>query len=95
MTAYAMIIREKLRDEDEMKLYEEKVGASLQGHKITPLALYGAQETIEGPDANAVAILAFEDMASAKAWYNSPAYTEARMHRHKAADFRIIFVEGM
>ena len=95
MTAYAVIIQEKLRDAEEMKIYGAKATATVAAHKVKPLALYGAHETVEGAAAEAVVVLEFDDMASAKAWYNSPEYTEARMHRHKAADFRVIFVEGV
>jgi uncharacterized protein (DUF1330 family) len=33
-------------------------------------------------------------MPEARAWYDSPAYTEAKKHRFQAADYRVIFVEG-
>jgi len=34
-------------------------------------------------------------MAAARAWYDSPAYQAAKAHRVKAADYRVIFVEGV
>jgi uncharacterized protein (DUF1330 family) len=33
-------------------------------------------------------------MAAARAWYNSPAYQEARLHRMKGAQYRMLLVEG-
>ena len=40
-------------------------------------------------------VLEFDDIASAKRWYNSPEYSEARTIRHKAATGSMIFVEGL
>lgn len=95
MAAYVILIREKLRDEAAMKRYAEAAGAARGDHKITPLAFYGAHEVAEGPDADGVVILSFPTMDEAKAWYESPAYTEAKAHRFQAADYRVIFVEGV
>jgi Domain of unknown function (DUF1330) len=35
------------------------------------------------------------DHRTAKAWYNSPAYREAREHRFKGAEYRVVIVQGM
>ena len=40
-------------------------------------------------------LLQFPDMATAKAWYDSPAYTAARKHRQAGADYRFILFEGL
>jgi len=95
MTAYAILIREKLRDEAAMKKYGEAAGAARGDHKITPLAFYGKHEVTEGAAADGVVILAFPTMAEAKAWYDSPEYTAAKVHRFQAADYRVLFVEGV
>ena len=55
----------------------------------------GAHETIEGDwKPGRLVVLEFDDIASAKQWYNSPEYSEARSIRHKAATDNMIFVEG-
>jgi uncharacterized protein (DUF1330 family) len=95
MAAYVILIREKLRDEAAMKRYAEAAIAARGDHKITPLAFYGPHEATEGAAADGVVILSFPTMAEAKAWYDSPAYTEARAHRYQAADYRVIFVDGV
>jgi uncharacterized protein (DUF1330 family) len=94
MAAYVILIREKLRDDAAMKKYAEAATGARGDHKITPLAFYGACETTEGAAADGVVLLSFPTMAEAKAWYESPAYTEAKKHRFQAADYRVIFVEG-
>jgi uncharacterized protein (DUF1330 family) len=94
MTAYVILIREKLRDGEAMARYGEAAKNARGNHKITPLAFYGKHEVTEGASADGVVILSFPSMPEARAWYDSPAYTEAKKHRFQAADYRVIFVEG-
>lgn len=95
MTAYVILIRERLRDPEAMARYAEAAGKARSGHSIRPLAFYGAHEVAEGPDADGVVILAFPNMSEARAWYDSPGYREARGHRFQAGDYRVILVEGV
>jgi uncharacterized protein (DUF1330 family) len=95
MAAYIVFIREKTRDPSEMEAYRPKSRASLDGHPVTVLARYGRQEVLEGPTGDGVVILSFPSFEEAKAWYDGPAYREARQHRFKGADFRAILVEGV
>jgi uncharacterized protein (DUF1330 family) len=57
--------------------------------------LYGKYEVLEGAEVQGVVILEFPTVADAKAYYDSPAYREAREHRFKAADYRVLIVEGV
>jgi uncharacterized protein (DUF1330 family) len=50
---------------------------------------------MEGDPAEGVVLLQFPDMDAAKAWYGSPAYQDAKQHRLKGADYRVIFAEGL
>ena len=95
MTAYMLLIREKLRDEAQMQQYAAAAGAARHGHDLTALAFYGAHETLEGAAADGVVVLSFPDMAAAKAWYDSPAYAAAKVHRFQGADYRVLLVEGL
>ena len=95
MAAYAIFIREATRNPVEMQAYASKAGASLAGHPVKVLAAYGKQETLEGAPTEGVVILEFPNMAAAKAWYDSPAYREAREHRFKGADYWAILVQGV
>ncbi len=95
MTAYVILIREATRDAAELKLYGEKAKAARGDHKIAQLAFYGPHQALEGPDPEGVVILQFDDMAAARAWYDSPAYQEALTHRLKGADCRTLIVEGV
>ncbi len=59
----------------------------MQGHAIKKHALCGKFEVLEGAEVQGVVILEFPTVAEAKAYYESPAYREAREHRFKAADY--------
>ena len=95
MSAYVILIKNQTRDADELKTYAEKAVIARTGHQVTPLARYGALEVLEGDPAEGVVILQFPDMAAARAWYDSPAYRDARQHRFKGADFRVILADGL
>lgn len=95
MTAYVILIRERLRDGEAMSRYAEAAGKARAGHDLSALAFYGACETMEGPDADGVVLLSFPTMAQARAWYDSPEYQQARALRFQAGDYRVIFVEGL
>lgn len=95
MTTYVVFTRERTTDPTELKIYGEKAGPAGQGHPITRLAFYGDIETLEGSPAEGAVILSFPSKADALAWYNSPAYAEAREHRFKGADYRIFMIEGV
>ena len=92
--AYVIFIRERTRDDAELKTYSPRAAASLDGHPVTMLAVYGRQEVLEGPQSEGVVIVRFPSFAEAKTWYDSPAYRAAREHRFKGADYRAILVEG-
>lgn len=95
MAAYAIFIRESTRDASELDAYSQRVGGTLAGHRVSVLAAYGRHEVLEGPEVEGVVILEFPTLDEAKAWYDSPAYREAREHRFKGADYRAVIVEGL
>lgn len=95
MPAYVIFIKNKTTDAEELKTYGQKAGAARGDHQITPLAFYGPLEVLEGDSAEGVVLLSFPDRAAAKAWYDSPAYQDAKQHRLKGADYRVILAEGL
>lgn len=95
MTAYVIMIREKMRDPDAFKVYAKAAAGARGDHGLTPLAFYGDSENWEGAAADGVVILSFPDRASAWAWYESPAYAESRQHRFAGADYRVLVVDGL
>lgn len=81
--------------------------AEYEGYKqlaAPTVALYGGKyivrggqtETLEGDWVpKRIVVLQFENVERAKAWINSPEYSEARALRHKYAVSKAIVVEGV
>ena len=95
MAAYVVFTRERMRDEAKFGTYSSKARPSLGGHAAKPLVVYGKCETLEGAPTEGAVILEFPTLEAAKAWYESPAYAEARAHRFAAADYRCFITEGI
>lgn len=95
MTAYVIMIRERLRDPEAFARYATLAKGARGDHPITPLAFYGTLDALEGAPADGIVILSFPDLLAARAWYDSPAYAEAREQRYSAADYRVLVVEGV
>lgn len=95
MSAYIVFIKEREHDSAAMAEYAGKAGQSMAGHTAKPLAYYGAIETLEGPEAAGCVIVEFPDMDAARAWYQSPAYQEARKSRFQGADYRVFITAGL
>ncbi len=94
MTAYAVIVRERTTDPDALVRYRERAPLAREAHPLTPLAFYGAHDTVEGDAVEGVAILAFPTMAAARAWYASPEYQAALPHRLAGSVSRVFLVAG-
>jgi uncharacterized protein (DUF1330 family) len=95
MPTYIVFSRVATHDADELKTYSKNVMPTMEGHPITVRAAYGRQEVLEGTDVEGVVIVEFPSFDEAKAWYDSPAYTEVRQHRFKGADYNAVIVEGL
>ena len=95
MPAYMVFTRERMRDEKEYEIYKQKNRIAMAGRPIKRDVLYGKYEVLEGAEVQGVVILEFPTVSDAKAYYDSPAYREAREHRFKAADYRVLIVEGV
>lgn len=95
MSAYMVYVRDRITDSEEFKTYEALAPAASAGHPITPLAFYGAVETLEGSSVDGAVVLEFPTMADARAAYDSPLYQAALKHRLQGAEYRVFIVEGL
>ena len=95
MVAYAVFIRDRLRDPQTMQAYQDKVAATFAGHQATRRAGHGPLDVLEGATMESVVITEFPSIEAARAWYDSDAYREVRRLRHLAADYRAFIVEGV
>jgi|SRR5580704_18960078 uncharacterized protein (DUF1330 family) len=95
MKAYLVFTRDKMIDEHEMAAYSKDVPATLAGHDVKILALYGKHEDLEGAPTEGTVILEFPSSEAAKAWYDGAPYRAVREHRFKGASYRVTLVEGV
>jgi uncharacterized protein (DUF1330 family) len=94
MAAYAVFIRERTLDQEELDIYAAKVRSVLGQHPMRVLAGHGEHQVVEGDDVEGVIILSFPSLELAKRWYHSPEYQEAVKHRLKGGRYRGIIVDG-
>ena len=95
MSAYAIFTRVKTIDPVEMKIYNDSVLLTIEGHDVRILAAYGPKDVLEGPQSEGILIMEFPNMQAARSWYDSPAYCEVREHRFKGAEYRCVIVQGI
>lgn len=94
MSAYIVFIKEREHDAAAMATYSQAVAATMAGHTLKPLAVYGKIESLEGPPVEGAVIIEFPDSDAARAWYRSDAYQEVRKHRFQGADYRAFIIAG-
>lgn len=93
MAAYAVFIRERMRDPDAMKTYFDEVPATFEGHEVVRHGGQGTFDMLEGAALESVVILEFPSAQAARAWYDSPSYRSVRQHRFLGADYRAFIFE--
>jgi uncharacterized protein (DUF1330 family) len=59
MSAYVVFTREKTLDAHELATYSKDAPATLAGHEVKVLALYGSHEDLEGASTEGTVILEF------------------------------------
>jgi len=95
MTAYFIAVRDKMHDAARYGAYAQKAMpsiAAVPGAKV--IVGNGALTPIEGAAPDGVVIIEFPDVASAKAWYESPAYQAVVGERLAVTEGRAMIVEG-
>jgi uncharacterized protein (DUF1330 family) len=95
MSAYFVMIREQTVDPAALADYGPRASLAAQGHPLKPLAAYGALDQLEGDPIEGAVLLEFPDMASARAWYDSPSYQAAIEFRRAGSKSKAFFIEGV
>lgn len=94
MPAY-LIARVLVHDQETYMAYALKSKAAIDAFGGKILTRGGATEVLEGEDnSNRVVLVEFKDMATAKAWYASEKYQEARSIRTPVSDATFTIVES-
>lgn len=95
MASYLIFTRLRTTDAVALADYTPLARASLAGQPVTPLVSYGEHEVLEGDPHEGMVVLSFPDRDAALGWYSSPAYSEARAHRLRGADYQVTLVDGL
>ena len=95
MSAYIVLLRHETISSQELDTYAAAAKLARPGHDITKLAYYGEIEVLEGPATEGAVIFEFADMAAARAWYHSPLYQAAKLHRNLGANCSVLLVDGV
>ena len=95
MSAY-VLVEVDVTDPALFQEYAKGVPATIAAHGGKYIVRGGAVETKEGDWApKRVVVLEFPSMTQARKWYDSPEYKPLLALRLKAANAKLILVEGM
>jgi len=95
MTAYVLADID-VQDAEAYEAYRKLVPATIEKYGGRFLVRGGAHEVIEGEwQPHRLVLLAFADMARAKAWYQSPEYAAAKAIRFRTSQGQLLIVDGV
>jgi uncharacterized protein (DUF1330 family) len=95
MPAY-VIVETIVTDPDQYERYKEAAPPAIAAYGGRYLARGGEKAVLEGDwDPVRVVILEFPDLETAKRWYASPEYQEAKRLRDGAAQLHVVAVQGL
>ena len=94
MAAY-VIVEVEVTDPATYEEYKKLTPATIAAYDGRFIVRGGQYETLEGDwKPNRMVMLEFPSVERAKEWWNSPEYTEAKAIRHRAANTKMIVLEG-
>ncbi|MFD3000351.1 DUF1330 domain-containing protein [Pontibacter toksunensis] len=94
MAAY-VIVEVEVTDPATYEEYKKLTPATIAAYDGRFIVRGGQYETLEGDwKPNRMVMLEFPSVERAKEWWSSPEYTEAKTIRHRAANTKMIVLEG-
>ena len=95
MPAY-VIAETDVHDAEQYERYKTAAPATIAAHGGRYVARGGELDVLEGDwDPARLVILEFDDIETARRWYRSPEYQEAKQLREGAVTMRLVAVEGL
>lgn len=88
-------VRDQASDAEYTRQNKENAADFHTQFGIKPLAVFGKCVAPEGAKPDGVVLLEFPTYNAAKSWYESPTYQSIIPLREKAADWRVVIVEGL
>ena len=94
MAAY-VVVEVEVTDPATYEEYKKLTPATIAAYDGKFIVRGGQYETLEGDwKPNRIVMLEFPSVERAKEWWNSPEYTKAKEIRHRAANTKMIVLEG-
>ncbi len=91
-----VIVEIEVRDPEAYETYRSLVPASVDAYGGKFIARGGATENLEGDWApERIVVLEFPSLERARQWWSSPEYRDAKAIRMRAAQTRMIAIEGV
>jgi uncharacterized protein (DUF1330 family) len=95
MPGYAVSLI-NVTDTEQYQEYAKRAGPAVAKYGGKFLARGGAKSVVEGDvPFGRVVVVEFPDVETAKKFYHSAEYQEARSHRLGAANFNMVILEGL
>lgn len=95
MSAY-VIVETDITDAEQYEKYKAATPAAIAAGGGRFLARGGELDVLEGDwQPSRLVVLEFEDLAAARAWYESEVYQQAKELRDGAAGLRMVAVQGI
>jgi uncharacterized protein (DUF1330 family) len=96
MAAYCLFDVREIKDEEKIARYRRGVFATVEQYGGRYLVLGGPVEGIEGEWRPVIPVLIrFDDLESARRWYDSPEYAELKALRLSATRGDAVIMQGM
>jgi uncharacterized protein (DUF1330 family) len=94
MSAY-IVVEIAIKDPERYERYKPLASASIAKHGGTYLTRGGATTALEGTwSPERFVILEFADVSTARRWWDSPEYAEAKALRQSCAETQMLLVEA-
>jgi uncharacterized protein (DUF1330 family) len=90
-----LIVEVDVKDPATFKDYASAIPGTLAPFGGRFIVRGGKTEALEGEAPKRIIVIAFDSMEKAQAWWDSPAYAAIRPIRHRSAEARLFFVEGV
>ena len=91
-----VVVNDDITDEATFDEFRERVGATVEAHGGRYLVRGGATEVADGDwTPGRLVVIEFDSVEQARAWLNSPEYTEIKDIRSRSANASVIVAEGV
>src|SRR6476661_9346885 len=95
MPAYFIALNRGVHDRQKLDEYWKAAGPTFASFGAKPLAVYTPLTPLESMGRlEGAVVIEFPDVATAKRWYESPAYQKAIQLRTGAADGELFIIDG-